>query len=95
MTISELKDLKWTFKKLYNNQIYAYKLQIIDEIECLLEKKLSDEDYLSLYTEIEYAYLKLDNVSINSITRCAIDNLDRILNGDETFSLRNSACAYE
>lgn len=91
----EIRELKETYKKLYDKHIYAYKLQIIDELDCQLEKELSDEEYSKLYYAIENAYLKLDNVSIWSITRCAIDNLDKILNDDEDFSLREEACWYE
>ena len=90
----EIKELKETYKKLYDKHIYAYKLQIIDELEAQLEKELSDEEYEKLYYEIEYAYLKLDNVSIWAITRCAIDNLDKILNDDEDFNLREESCWY-
>lgn len=93
--INELKEIKKVYKSLYNRGIYAYKLQIIDELECILEEELTDEDYLKVFNAIENAYLKLDNVSIWAITRCAVDNIDKIINDDETFNLRDRACWYD
>ena len=56
---------------------------------------LTDDEYLKLFNEIAYTYLKLDNVKIESIVRCAIKNMDKILNDDNTFNLKSESCWYE
>lgn len=94
-SINDLKEYKKAYKSLFNRGIYAYKLQIIDELECLLEEKLKEEDYLKLFNAIENAYLKSDTLSVWPITKCAVDNIDKILNDDETFNLKDRACWYE
>lgn len=93
--INELKEIKKVYKSLYNRQIYAYKLQIIDELECILEEKITDEDYMKLFNAIENTYLKLDNVSIYAISKCAVDHIRRILDNDETFDLKYKSCFYD
>lgn len=91
----ELKELKEIYKDLYNRKIYTYKLEIVDELECQPEEnELSDEEYQTLYYEIENAYFKLDGVSIENITRCALENKDKIMNDDEDFDLREESCWY-
>ena len=91
----ELKELKKVYKDLYDRKIYAYKLDIIDEIECQLDnKELTDEEYQTLYYAIERAYFKLEGVSIWAIVKCAIDNIDKVLSDDEDFDLREESCWY-
>ena len=92
MNITQLKDIKRKYKVLYNNQIYAYKLQIIDCMNCLLTDNITDEDYLKLYCEIEKTYLKLDNITIYKITECAIKHIRCILDDDKTFDLSRECC---
>lgn len=94
-SVNDLKEYKKAYKSLYNRGIYAYKLQIIDELECLLEEELKEEDYLKLFNAIENAYLKSDILSVWTITRCAVEYIRRILDDDETFNLRDRACWYE
>lgn len=94
-SVNDLKEYKKVYKSLYNRGIYAYKLQIIDELEFLLEEELKEEDYLKVFNAIENAYLNSDILSVWTITRCAVDNIDKIINDDETFNLIDSACWYE
>lgn len=92
---NELKELRKIYKDLYSKSIYAYKLEIIDELECQTdENELTDEEYQTLYYEIEHAYFKLEGVSIEAITRCALEHKDEIINDDENFDLREEACWY-
>ena len=92
---NELKELREIYKDLYSKSIYAYTLEIIDELECQTdENELTDEEYQKLYYEIEHAWFKLDGVSIETITRCALENKDKIMNDDEDFDLREESCWY-
>ncbi len=92
---NELKELKALYQDLYSKSIYAYKLEIIDELECQLENEISDEDYQKLYYEIERVYFKTEGLSIENITRCAVDNLDKIINEDSNFDLQRECYWYE
>ena len=71
-------------------------LDIVYELDIAygLDFEVSDEDYCKLYNEIEYAYLKVENVDIGVIVRCALDNFDKIINDDEDFDLREECCWY-
>ena len=91
----EIKELKTIFKDLYNKNIFPYKLMIIEEIEYYnKDKEISDDDYNKLYYEIEDAYFNLDCVSVEAITRCALNNIDRILKNESSFDLKNESCKY-
>lgn len=89
-----IKELREIYKELYNKHIYAYKLAIIDELECQAEEELTDEEYQTLYWEIENAYMKLENVAIESIVRCALHHKEDIMNDNEEFNLREESCWY-
>ena len=95
MNKTGLNELKNTYNYLYKKDIYAYQLTIIDELECQLTCNITDDEYLKLFNEIAYTYLKLDNVKIESIVRCAIKNMDKILNDDNSFNLKSESCWYE
>ena len=95
MNKAGLNELKNTYNYLYKKDIYAYQLTIIDELECQLTCNITDDEYLKLFNEIAYTYLKLDNVKIESIVRCAINNMDKILNDDNKFNLKSESCWYE
>lgn len=95
MNKEKLELIRKTIKELEEKHILVLYLDIVLEIDCQLEKELTDEEYSKLYNEIEYAYLKLEGVGLENVVRCAIDNLEKILNDDEDFSLRDEACWYE
>ena len=94
MNKERLELIRNTIKDLENNHIYLIDMIIVNEIDWQLEKELTIENYDKLYNEIEYAYRKLEGVDIYTIVKCAIDNIDKILNDDESFSLREEACCY-
>lgn len=93
MNSEKLKEIRNIIKDLHDRKILILDLDIIFEIDCQLDRKLSEEDYLKLYNEIDYAYLKLDNISLGTVVYCAINNIDKILN-DEDFDLREGSCCY-
>lgn len=94
MNKERLKLVRNTIKELENKNILVLYLNIVLEIDCQLNEKISDDDYIKLYNEIEYAYLKLEGVSLDNVVSCAIDNLEKILNDDEDFNLRDESCWY-
>lgn len=94
MNKEKLDLIRKTIKELEEKHILILDMEIVYEIDCQMEEDLTDEDYCKLYNEIEYAYLKLDGVALENIVSCAIDNIDKILNNDENFSLREEACWY-
>lgn len=94
MNSEKLKEIRNIIKDLHDRKILLLDLDIVFEIDCQLDRKLSEEDYLKLYNEIDYAYLKLDNVSLGTVVYCAINNIDKILNDDEDFDLREESCWY-
>lgn len=92
MNSIELKEIRKTIEDLHNRKILIMDLDIIYELDCQLNDKLSENNYLKLYNEIRHAYLKLDNIDIGTIVYCALNNQDKILNDDENFDLREECC---
>ena len=93
--IERIKKVRKIIEDLENQHIGVLNIKIVYELDCQLEETLSDEDYCKLYTEIEWAYLKLEGVGLDSIVRCALDHKKDILNDNEDFDLREEACWYE
>lgn len=93
MNKEEFKELKKIYNDLYERKIYAYYLDILDEIDCQLEVKLTEDDLCKLFNIIKNTYLDLDSVSIWALVRCAIDNLEEVLNGK--FNLKERVYDYE
>lgn len=79
MNISKIDKIRKTIDKLHNTGISLIDLNIIYEIDSQLDKKISDDDYLKLYRGIKNAYLTLENIAIESIVECVIDNIDELL----------------
>ena len=96
MNKEHLKEIRETIKDLHKKHILMVQLDIVYELDIAygLDFEVSDEDYCKLYNEIEYAYLKVENVDIGVIVRCALDNFDKIINDDEDFDLREECCWY-
>lgn len=93
MTIEKVKEVRETISKIKS----ILQVDIINELDCQLyyaDFDITDEDYCKLYEEIEYAYLKVENVDIGVIVECALNNKDKILNDDEDFDLREECCWY-
>lgn len=94
MNKEKLNKVRKTIKELEEKHILHIELDIIYELDSQLDFDISDEDYCKLYNEIEYAYLKVENVDIGAIVNCALDNFNKIINDDEEFSLREECCWY-
>ena len=97
MNKERLEEVRKTIRGLKDKHILMLNLDIIYELDCQLGyevKDLSDDDYCKLYNEIEYAYLKVENVDIGQIVECALDHKDDILNENEDFDLREECCYY-
>lgn len=93
MNKEKLDLIRKTIKELEEKHILHLELDIVYELGCQLDFDISDEDYCKLYNEIEYAYLKLEGVSLENIVSCALDNFNKIIN-DEDFNLREESCWY-
>ena len=60
------------------NNLQLLNLVIIDEIQCQLEDKISDEDYNKLFYKIKNCFLKADAVDLWQLTNYCIKNIDKI-----------------
>lgn len=60
------------------NNYNLLNLQIIDEIQCQLTDKISDEDYNTLFYTIKNCYLKSDSADLWCLTNYCIRNKDKI-----------------
>lgn len=100
MNNEKLEKIRAMFDVLRKEHITMLEMNIINELDSQLMymetyKDLTDDEYNTLYNEIEYAYLKLEGVALESVVTCAIDNMNKILDEeDDTFSLREEACWY-
>lgn len=95
MNIEKINEIRETIKDLHKKNILIMDIDIIYELDSqLYGKPISDDDYEKLFSEISYAYIKVDNVDIGVIVSCALENKDKIINDDEDFSLREEVCYY-
>lgn len=87
-----IEKIREEIKRLKEENISILDIQIVYEIDCQLEEELSPEDYSKLYSNVEWAYLKLDGVALDSIVSCGIEHLDEL--DDESFDFRDACCYY-
>ena len=92
--IDKINKVRKAIDELNKEHIGVLEIDIIYELDSQIDSEISDDEYIKLYNEIEYAYLKVENVDIWAVVRCAIDNKDKIINEDEDFSLRDECCWY-
>jgi len=95
--IDRIKNTRKVIEELKEKDVSVLAIDIVYELDCQLGyeiKDLSDDDYCKLYNEIEYAYLKVENVDIGVIVECALDHMEDILNENEDFDLREECCYY-
>lgn len=88
----KINEIRKVIKDLEKENISVLDLQIVYEIDCQLNKQITDEEYNLLYNMVEWAYLKLDSVALDSIVACGIENLDRL--NDDDFDFREECCWY-
>lgn len=60
------------------NEYNLLNLQIIDEIQCQLQDKISDEDYNNLFYTIKNCYLKSSDVDLWCLTNYCINNKEKL-----------------
>ena len=95
--IDRIKNTRKVIEELKEKDVSVLAIDIVYELDCQLGyelKDLSDDDYCKLYNEIEYAYLKVENVDIGTIVECALDHMEDIINENEDFDLREECCYY-
>ena len=92
--IDRIKNTRKVIEELKEKGVSVLAIDIVYELDCQLQEELSDDDYCKLYNEIEYAYLKVENVDIGAIVECALDHMEDILNENEDFDLREECCYY-
>lgn len=95
--IDRIKNTRKVIEELKEKNVSVLSIDIVYELDCQLgyeRKDLSDDDYCKLYNEVEYAYLKVENVDIGTIVQCALDHMEDILNENEDFDLRKECCYY-
>ena len=60
------------------NDLELLYLMIIDEIQCQLQDKISDEDYNKLFYKIKNCYLKSSDADLWQLTNYCIKNIEKI-----------------
>lgn len=90
MNYNKVNEIRKTIKELQARNISVLDINIIYEIDCQLDKKITDDEYIKLCNNVEYAYLKLDDVSLETIVYCGIKNLDKLDKDD--FDFREECC---
>lgn len=64
------------------NKIDPIALQVANEVECTFERELSEEDFETICSLIERAYLKSEGVEVWSIVKAINDLLEEKTIGD-------------
>ena len=90
--MEEVNEIRRAIKELEEKRITINDIMMVYEIDWQLDRELTDEEYMTLYSNVEYAYFKLEGVSLESIVACGIDNLDKL--EDEDFDFREECCYY-
>lgn len=72
------EEIKRVIEELENKGIALLELEIWNEIDCLLDKELTDNQLMNLYYTVERVYLKSEDVNLSDLVRYCIKNLDKI-----------------
>lgn len=75
---NRMEEIKGILEELENKGIYLLELNIWNEIDCQLDKELTDNQLMTLYCTIERAYLKSEDVNLSDLVRYCIKNVDKI-----------------
>ena len=75
---SRFEEIKDVLEELSDKGIDLLELNIWNEIDCQLDKELTDNQLMTLYCTIERAYLKAEEITIEQLTRYCIENIDEI-----------------
>lgn len=72
------EEIKNIIQELEDKGIDLLELNIVNEINCQLDKELTDNQLELLYCTVERAYLKAEDITIEQLVRYCIDNIDKI-----------------
>ena len=72
------KEYKNIIQELSDKGIDLLELNIWNEIDCQLDKELTDNQLQILYCTVERAYLKSEDVNLSDLVRYCIKNVDKI-----------------
>lgn len=75
---NRFEECKQIIKDLENKGISMLELEIWNEIDCQLDKELTDNQLGILYCTVENAYLKAEDITIEQLVRYCIEHLDKI-----------------
>ena len=75
---NRMEEIKVVLEELQNKGIDLLELEIWNEIDCQLDKELTDNQLDLLYCTVERAYLKSTETTIEQLTSYCIDNIDKI-----------------
>ena len=72
------EEYKNIIEELSDKGIDLLELNIWNEIDCQLDKELTDNQLQILYCTVERAYLKSEDVNLSDLVRYCIKNIDKI-----------------
>jgi len=72
------EEYKNIIQELDDKGIDLLELNIWNEIDCQLDKELTDNQLQILYCTVERAYLKSEDVNLSDLVRYCIKNVDKI-----------------
>lgn len=76
--MNRFEEIKELLKELSNKGIDLLELNIWNEINCQLDRELTDNQLELLYCTVERAYLKAEDVNLSDLVRYCIKNIDKI-----------------
>lgn len=75
---NRMEEIKGVLEELSDKGIDLLELNIWNEINCQLDRELTDNQLELLYCTVERAYLKSEDVNLSDLVRYCIKNIDKI-----------------
>lgn len=75
---NRMEEIKGVLEELSDKGIDLLELNIWNEINCQLDRELTDNQLELLYCTVERAYLKAEDVNLSDLVRYCIKNIDKI-----------------
>ena len=72
------EEYKEIMQELNDRGVDLLELMIWNEIDCQLDKELTDNQLQILYCTVERAYLKTNSATIEQLVRYCLKNIDKI-----------------
>ena len=76
--MNRYEEIKGVLEELSDKGIDLLELNIWNEINCQLDRELTDNQLELLYCTVERAYLKAEDVNLSDLVRYCIKNIDKI-----------------